>query len=121
MIVLVLTALAGGLGAAARFALDMLLAGRLQGSGARLMVVNLSGSALLGLLTGLAVDGLLGPELPLVLGAGFLGGYTTSVQPAWPPSDWSRSGVGPSRVVSLGMLLGSVTTAALGLTVGLAI
>jgi CrcB protein len=40
-------------------------------------VINLSGSLLLGLLTGLATSQLLPPQWQLVVGTGLLGGYTT--------------------------------------------
>lgn len=78
-----LVALAGSLGAVSRFAVDGLIRSR----SARLgwattfpwatLVVNVTGSLLLGLLTGLVVfDG--SPSLlALVLGTGFCGGYTT--------------------------------------------
>jgi fluoride exporter len=122
MIVFTLTALVGGLGAAARFALDTALADRLTESWLRLMVINVSGSALLGLLTGLAAGGLLPPDLRLVLGAGLLGGYTT----------FSAASLATSRLVeerrwaagllsSLGMLVGAAAAGALGLALGLAL
>lgn len=73
-----LVALAGGLGAAARFALDGLVSARTDGSlpwGT--ITVNLTGSFVLGLVTGLAGRHLLPEDVATVLGAGFLGGYTT--------------------------------------------
>jgi fluoride exporter len=122
MIVYAITALAGGLGAAARFALDAALTRRLAEGWLRLMIINISGSALLGLLAGLAAHRLLTPDAQTVLGAGFLGGYTTFSAASlatvrlveehrWPPSLAS----------SLGMLLGSVAGAAFGLVAGLAL
>lgn len=73
----VLLSLAGGAGAAARLALDGAVRARF---GARLpwgtIAVNLSGSLLLGGLTGLVADGL-DPAVLAVAGSGFLGGYTT--------------------------------------------
>ena len=77
MIVIMLTALAGGFGAAARFALDTALTARVRDGWVRLMVINVSGSALLGLTAGLGASRLLAPDVQLVLGAGFVGGYTT--------------------------------------------
>lgn len=73
-----LVALAGGLGAAARFALDGLVSARTDGSlpwGT--ITVNLTGSFVLGLVTGLAGRHLLPEDVATVLGVGFLGGYTT--------------------------------------------
>lgn len=71
-------AAAGGVGAAARFALD---------TGVQRMVptswplgtaiVNVSGSFALGVVTGLALGGLLSSEWLALVGSGFLGGYTT--------------------------------------------
>ncbi len=74
-----LIALAGGLGAAARFVADGVVARHNPfpfplGT----VVINVSGSLLLGLLTGTVIAHSGGPnELQLILGAGFLGGYTT--------------------------------------------
>lgn len=79
----VLLALAGGLGAVARFVLDGTVTAALarRGGGARYPVgttlVNLSGSFLLGLVAGLLARQLLTAPASLVLGTGFLGGYTT--------------------------------------------
>ncbi len=77
-------AVAAGLGAVTRYLVD---AGVRTGSGARYpygtFVVNLSGSFLLGLVTGLAAHAGL-PRWPtVVLGAGFAGGYTTLSTFAW--------------------------------------
>ena len=69
---------AGGVGAAARLLIDGALRTRL---GTRLpwgtLIINISGSLLLGLLTGLARSGHLVDTWQAILGAGLLGGYTT--------------------------------------------
>jgi fluoride exporter len=120
--IFVLTALAGGLGAAARYALDTALTRRWNESWLRLMVINVSGSALLGLLAGLAADRVVAPDVVLVLGSGFLGGYTT----------FSAASLATVRLIeqrrwslalasSLGMLLGATGAAALGLLAGRAL
>ena len=114
----VLMAFAGGLGAAVRFVVDGVVTHR-----SRLRfplgtaVINVTGSFLLGLLTGwtLVHSGL--GELKTILGTGFLGGYTTfstaSVEPV-------RLAAG-SRAASLaiayavGMLILSLAGAGLGL------
>ena len=88
-----LLALAGGLGAVARFVLDGLVTGlvtgwvtgrvsarpasRARGYPVATTLVNLTGSFLLGLLVGLAGSRVLAAAAALVLGTGFLGGYTT--------------------------------------------
>lgn len=115
--------LAGGLGSAARFLLDGVIASLLP---ARyrlgMFVVNVSGSLLLGLVTGGADARLLHSGLELILGVGLLGGYTT----------FSAASPEPVRLVrqrrilaallhSLGMLITSVEAAALGYCVGAAL
>lgn len=75
---LLLVALAGGLGAATRFAVDG--ATRARWTSAlpwATIVINVTGSLLLGLLTGVVLfDGAPG-SWRVVLGTGFCGGYTT--------------------------------------------
>lgn len=77
MIVL-LTALAGGLGAVLRFVTDSWIKHRW---GARFPVgttlINVTGSFGLGLLLGLSAHHRLAPDLLVVLGTGLLGGFTT--------------------------------------------
>lgn len=74
----VLLALAGGVGAAARFIVDGLVR-----SWARTalplgtMIINVSGSLLMGILAGFVMAKHAPESLQLILGTGFLGGYTT--------------------------------------------
>jgi fluoride exporter len=64
----------GGFGALARFGLTLLVADRLHPHlPVGTLLVNLSGSFLLGLMAGAAVEG----DARLVLGLGALGAYTT--------------------------------------------
>ena len=71
-------ALAGALGAMARFGLDRAISRRARGEfPLGTLTINVSGSLLLGLLTGLVLYHGLGPSAKLVLGAGFCGAYTT--------------------------------------------
>jgi CrcB protein len=73
-----LICIAGGIGAALRFVLDGLIRARVRSTyPVATTVINLSGSLLLGLLTGLATSQLLPPQWQLVVGTGLLGGYTT--------------------------------------------
>jgi len=75
---LALLALAGGLGAVARFLLDTVVRSRVGTAfPAGTALINLTGSLLLGLVVGLAGSGALPDALRLVVGTGFLGGYTT--------------------------------------------
>ncbi|AXH34550.1 fluoride efflux transporter CrcB [Humibacter sp. BT305] len=74
----VLLSLAGGVGAAARFVLDGAVKSLVRTSyPVGTTLINLSGSLLLGVVTGLALSHLVGDDWRLVLGTGFLGGYTT--------------------------------------------
>jgi CrcB protein len=67
-------ALLGGLGACARFAVDLLVTFRERGAfPLGTLAVNLSGAFALGVLAGAAA----GEDLTRLLGAGFLGAYTT--------------------------------------------
>nr|WP_217498885.1 fluoride efflux transporter CrcB [Leifsonia sp. C5G2] len=70
--------LAGGVGAVARLVLDGLLRARVRlAFPLGTTVINVTGSFLLGLVTGLALAHGLPPEWRAALGTGFLGGYTT--------------------------------------------
>ncbi len=77
-------ALAAGAGAVTRYLLDQAIQYRLE---ARFpygtTVVNLSGSLLLGLITGLAVHHGLPSTPTVIIGVGFAGGYTTLSTWAW--------------------------------------
>jgi len=76
----VMIGVAGAAGAVARLLIGACISGRPCGRTFPwgTFAVNVSGSFLLGLLTGLvAGGGLLGSEAKTVLGAGFLGAYTT--------------------------------------------
>jgi fluoride exporter len=67
-------AVLGGLGAVLRFTIDRAVSRRLAGAfPTGILVVNLSGAFLLGLLGGLS----LGPTTAVLVGVGLLGSYTT--------------------------------------------
>ena len=116
-------ALAGGLGAVLRFVVDGLIARRRHrrvplGTA----VINVTGSFLLGLLTSLALDHVGLSEVKSVVGTGLLGGYTTFSTASVEAVTLSMTD-GP-RAVTLaathagGMLVISMTAAALGLWLG---
>lgn len=76
----VLVACGGALGALTRYALGLLAThwgGRWAEFPAMTLLINVSGSFVLGLLTALVGRGVWPPEVRLLLGAGFLGAYTT--------------------------------------------
>jgi fluoride exporter len=69
---------AGGIGAALRLILDGLIRDHVRSSyPVATTVINITGSLLLGLLTGLASHQLLPHQWQLIAGTGLLGGYTT--------------------------------------------
>ena len=73
-----LICIAGGIGAALRLVLDGLIRARTQSTyPVGTTVINVTGSILLGLLTGLASSHLVTHQWQLVVGTGLLGGYTT--------------------------------------------
>lgn len=77
-VVFALVTLAGGLGAVCRFLLDGAIRSRVGGRFPwSTIVINVTGSLALGLVTGLASAGALPSAVHLVIGAGFLGGFTT--------------------------------------------
>ena len=78
VLLVVAVGLAGGVGAVARLVLDGLLRARVRVAfPLGTTVINVTGSFLLGLVTGLALANGLPAEWRAVLGTGFLGGYTT--------------------------------------------
>ncbi|EFQ82982.1 putative protein CrcB [Aeromicrobium marinum DSM 15272] len=111
-----LVALAGGLGATGRYALESWLRPR---TSTRLpwplLLVNVSGSFALGFATGVLAD----DRTLLVIGSGLLGGYTTfsgasvDVAERWERGEWR--GAVLSAVL---MLTASLLAAMLGLTLG---
>jgi CrcB protein len=77
-------ALAAGAGAVLRYFLDQLVQHRTRGDFPYgTVVVNVTGSFLLGLVTGLALHHGLAATTTVVIGAGFAGGYTTLSTWAW--------------------------------------
>nr|WP_217271143.1 fluoride efflux transporter CrcB [Frigoribacterium sp. VKM Ac-2836] len=116
----VAVAAAGGVGAALRFVVDGLVKDRLGAAYPwGTTVINLSGSFALGLLTGLALQAVVAPEWKLVLGTGLLGGYTTFSTASVETVRLLATGRRGAAVASgLGMLVGAVAVASLGLWIG---
>ncbi|WP_308798216.1 fluoride efflux transporter CrcB [Agromyces silvae] len=71
-------AAAGGVGAALRFVIGGIVTGWTRRPfPVATALINLTGSFALGLLTGVAGNGWLAPEVTAIVGVGLLGGYTT--------------------------------------------
>jgi CrcB protein len=115
-----LLALAGGLGAVARFVLDGVVTGaRSWRHPAGTTVINLSGSFLLGLLAGLVAGRLLPGPAYLVLGTGFLGGYTTFSTAAYETVRLAEQRRwGAALLHGLGQVVVATALAALGYLLG---
>jgi CrcB protein len=116
----VAVAVAGGVGAAARFVVDSLVRARLGSAHPwGTTVINVSGSFALGLLTGLALQAVVAPEWKLVLGTGLLGGYTTFSTASVETVRLLAAGRRGAAVANgLGMLVACVGVASLGLWLG---
>ncbi|MDN3495785.1 CrcB family protein [Planococcus sp. APC 4015] len=116
----VLVALGGGVGAALRFVVDGVVT---RVWGARfpwgILVVNVSGSLLLGLATGSADSGLLSLPWLSVLGVGVLGGYTTFSTAMLDTISLARRRARVRAVINaFGMLVLTVAAAGIGIVVG---
>ncbi|MBJ2120602.1 fluoride efflux transporter CrcB [Arthrobacter sp. MSA 4-2] len=109
-------AAAGGLGAGARFLLDGMISSRMR-SGFPLgtVLINISGSFLLGLLAGFAASAALERSVVLVVGTGFLGGYTTFSTASVDTVRLLKAGRrGLALLAGLGTLAGALGAAAAG-------
>lgn len=114
-------ALAGGLGAVTRFLLDGLIRNRVKTIiPAGTVFINISGSLLLGLLTGFAIDMHEPPILEIILGTGFLGGYTTFSTANIETVRLIQSGrIGRAITNALGTMAVSIAAVAAGLALGM--
>jgi CrcB protein len=112
---------AGGLGSVARFVLDGVIRSRVRGPvPVGTMTINITGSLLLGLLTGLVLGTALPPAWTVIGGTGFLGGYTTFSTASNEAVRLLRSGrTGAALVSGVGTAAVALLAAALGLSIGL--
>ena len=119
LVVLVL-GVAGGFGAVARFVLDGVIRAPVRGVlPIGTMTVNISGSLLLGLLTGLVLAAALPSSWLLIGGTGFLGGYTTFSTASSETIRLIQAGHIKAAVLSgVGTALVATATAGLGLWIG---
>lgn len=111
---------AGGLGAVTRFVVDGMVRSRVATAipwGT--VIINVLGSGLLGLLVGLALGGGVPEKLELVVGVGFLGGFTTFSTASVETVRLIQSGrVGKGWVNAVGTALLAVLAAGAGVAIG---
>ena len=112
-----LVAVAGGLGAVLRaLIIHHMGLRRADPLPVGTLIVNVSGSLLLGLLTGLSLYHGLGPRWLAVAGAGLCGGYTTWSTASWETIHLVHTGHRTEAVVyTIGALVLCVAAAALGI------
>jgi CrcB protein len=112
---------AAGLGAVARYVADVVVAHRLSSEfPAGTLVVNLSGSFVLGLAVGLSLHHGLSSDALLVLGTGFAGGYTTFSTFAWETLALGESGAYAEAALNVaGSVVTGLAVAAAGLGLAL--
>jgi CrcB protein len=111
-----LVCLSGGLGAGLRFVLDGLIRSKTSPSyPVATTVINLTGSLLLGLVTGLTSTLMISQTVQLILGTGLLGGYTTFSTASYETVQLleNRRYVA-AALYGLGTLIAAILTAALG-------
>ncbi|ALM16718.1 fluoride efflux transporter CrcB [Mycobacteroides abscessus] len=112
--------LAGALGAVLRFVVDSAIKyRRTHRFPWTTLLINLTGSALIGLLAGLVIFHHAAPDLLTVLGTGFCGGYTTfSTASVETVRLIERRRWTPAFYNTFGTLLGTVGACAAGLALG---
>ncbi len=116
---LVWVALAGALGAIARYSVHTLVESRVTGSFPfGTVVVNLIGSLALGIVVGLAIAHGLEPDVRTVVGTGFIGAYTTFSSFSYDTVGLLQEGDTRAALVSA---FGSVALGLVAATVGLAV
>ncbi|UKA48646.1 fluoride efflux transporter CrcB [Arthrobacter sp. FW305-123] len=117
----ILLALAGGIGAAARFVVDGAIRQRFKTAlpwGT--ILINITGSFALGVLAGAVMRGHASESVFLILGTGFLGGYTTFSTASLETIRLIQSGrTGVALINGLGSMAASVLSATAGVGVGL--
>lgn len=112
-------ALAGGVGASARFVVDGLFRGSsVHRVPAGTLVVNLTGSLLFGVVSGLVLFHSAPSELSVVLGTGLCGGYTTFSAASYESIRQVQVGrAWPCFIISGVHLVGCLSAAAVGLAI----
>jgi CrcB protein len=121
MILALLVGLGAAFGAVSRYLLDQAVTrNRASAFPAGTWIINITGSFILGLLTGLAAHHGLAPQVVTVVGTGVCGGYTTFSTFSYETLRLTEDGVG---LVAVGNVVGSLAAglgaAALGFGVAL--
>jgi CrcB protein len=111
---------AGAVGAPARYLLDLAVQDRTRGGyPGGTVVINISGSLILGLITGLALHHGLSQPAKVVLGTGFCGAYTTFSTFSFETVRMIEEGALPEAMRnSFGTLAFGTAAAAAGLIIG---
>jgi CrcB protein len=119
-VIVVWVALAGGLGAVSRFVVDGLVRTRVSAAfPVGTVLINVSGSFVLGLVTGLVLARVAPETVRLVVGAGFCGGYTTFSTASFETVRLvEQRRVGLALLNGVGTLITTVCVAAAGLWLG---
>ena len=114
-------ALAAGAGAVLRYVVDQLVQHRTGGDFPYgTVIVNVTGSFLLGLATGLALHHGLATTPTVIIGSGFAGGYTTLSTWAWETLALAESGdVLEASINIVGSFAAGLAAAAAGLGLAL--
>lgn len=114
-----LVALAGAIGAPSRYVLEWWIRSRRPSiTPVGTLVVNVSGSLVLGSVVGLALAHGLDPDVRTVVGTGFLGAYTTFSAYAYETVRRTAEGHGRVAVAyAVGSVVGATLAAAVGLGV----
>ena len=121
--IVVWVALAGGLGAVSRFVVDGLVRTRVSAAfPVGTVLINVSGSFVLGLVTGLVLARAAPDTVRLVVGTGFCGGYTTFSTASFETVRLvEQRRLGLALLNGVGTLITTVCVAALGLWLGLSV
>jgi fluoride exporter len=110
-------ALAGALGALVRYAVHTLVQSRVAGIfPVGTVVINISGSLVLGFLAGLVIYQGMDPDVRTIVGTGFLGAYTTFSSFSYETFGLLEDGAPRAAVVNA---VGSVVAGLIAATIGL--
>lgn len=118
--IFLLVAIAGGIGAVCRFVLDGVIRSRVVSAlpwGT--IVINVTGSIVLGFLAGLASANILPADALSIAGKGFLGGYTTFSTASFETVRMLQERRWSLAIVNgIGVLVTGIAAAGLGLWIG---